>query len=241
MDFTREPVVETVITPKEGYKLLIRSSHGENREEYRVDAVEVIAFGHSYFFRSLEKPKAFLLPLAEYEVLETKEARPILKNPSIDKPIKIGAKSRAAAGTADAEEGKKKHPRKRREKKVVDKEKEESIKASNEPFLEEGQERPSQKRTLLPPPTSLISEQISRYKDYLKKQEVLSDPALGPAEGADVSFREEKIESLPGDESLVGQQPLDFPLAREEIPSFEEEQPSFLEKEEKIVKIKKQD
>ena len=59
VDFTREPIVETVITPKEGCKLVVRSSKSSGQEEYFVDAVEVVSFGTSFFFRSLERPKSF--------------------------------------------------------------------------------------------------------------------------------------------------------------------------------------
>ena len=37
MHFTREPIIETVITPKEGSKLLIRNSKGGGKEDYFVD------------------------------------------------------------------------------------------------------------------------------------------------------------------------------------------------------------
>lgn len=89
MDFTREPIVETVITPKEGYKLVVRSSKSTGQEEYFVDAVEVVSFGHSLFFRSIEKPKCFLVPVSDYEVLEVREARMVLKNVGVDQSIKI--------------------------------------------------------------------------------------------------------------------------------------------------------
>ncbi len=90
MDFTREPVIETVITPKEGCKLVVRSSKSPTQEEYFVDAVEMISFGHSHFFRSLERPKAFLVPASDYEILEVREARMVLKNVGLDRSIKIG-------------------------------------------------------------------------------------------------------------------------------------------------------
>ena len=91
VNFTREPIVETVITPKEGFKLTIRNSRGSDLEEFSVDAVEVISFGNSYFFRNREKPKAFILPLSEYEVLETREnADDIKKIHKSKKTIKIG-------------------------------------------------------------------------------------------------------------------------------------------------------
>lgn len=90
MDFTREPIIETIITPKEGYKLVIRSSKSAGQEEYFVDAIEIVAFGHGLFFRSVEKPKAFLVPVSDYEVLEVREARMVLKNAGLDRSIKIG-------------------------------------------------------------------------------------------------------------------------------------------------------
>lgn len=90
MDFTREPIIETVITPKEGCKLVVRSSKSAGQEEYFVDAVEVVSFGNALFFRSIERPKAFLAPASDYEVLEVREARMVLKNVGLDRTIKIG-------------------------------------------------------------------------------------------------------------------------------------------------------
>ncbi|PIS02581.1 MAG: hypothetical protein COT85_04675 [Chlamydiae bacterium CG10_big_fil_rev_8_21_14_0_10_42_34] len=90
MNFTREPIIETVITPREGCKLVIRSSKGNGQEDYFVDAVEVVSFGHSFFFRSQERPKSFLVPVSDYEILELKETRMVLKNVSSDRSIKIG-------------------------------------------------------------------------------------------------------------------------------------------------------
>lgn len=91
MHFTRDPIIETIISPKDGFKLSVRSSRSSStQEEYIVNALEVVSFGTALFFRSLENPKAFLLPISDYEVLEVKEARMVLKNVSLEKPIKIG-------------------------------------------------------------------------------------------------------------------------------------------------------
>lgn len=90
MDFTREPIIETVITPKEGCKLVVRSSKSTGQEEYFVDALEVVSFGNAMFLRSLERPKSFLVPASDYEVLEVREARMVLKNVGIERTIKIG-------------------------------------------------------------------------------------------------------------------------------------------------------
>lgn len=90
VDFTREPIIETIITPKEGHKLVIRSSTSTGQEEYFVDAAEIVTFGNAQFFRSLERPKAFLVPVSDYEILEVREARMVLKNAGLDRSIKIG-------------------------------------------------------------------------------------------------------------------------------------------------------
>jgi hypothetical protein len=90
VNFTREPIIETVITPREGCKLVVRNSKGNGQEDYFVDAIEVVSFGHSFFFRSQERPKSFLVPVSDYEILELKETRMVLKNVSSDRSIKIG-------------------------------------------------------------------------------------------------------------------------------------------------------
>ncbi len=90
MNFTREPIIETVVTPREGCKLVVRSSKGNGQEDYFVDAVEVVSFGHSLFFRSLEKPKSFLVPVSDYEVLELRETRMVLKHVPSERSVKIG-------------------------------------------------------------------------------------------------------------------------------------------------------
>ena len=90
MNFTREPIIETVITPRDGCTLVVRSSKGNQQEEYFVEAVEVVSFGNSHFYRSQERVKSFLVPVSDYEVLELKEARMVLKNVATDRSIKIG-------------------------------------------------------------------------------------------------------------------------------------------------------
>jgi len=90
VDFTREPIIETVITPKEGCKLVVRSSKSGGQEEYFVDSLEVVSFGRTQFLRSTERPKAFLVPASDYEILEVREARMVLKNVGLDRSIKIG-------------------------------------------------------------------------------------------------------------------------------------------------------
>ena len=196
MDFTREPLVETVITPKEGFKLIIRSSSAKALEEYAVGAVEVVSFGNCYFFRSLEKPKAFLLPMTEYEVVESRETRTVLKKPQIEKSIKIGG-GRKETPKKDEEdssqEGAKKREKKRSRKRRPKDEKAEAPKSEGAPEEKKSdgvrEEAPPPRRTLLPPPTSLISDQIDRYKSYLVEQ-----GALLPEE---IEEPVEKVEEIP--------------------------------------------
>lgn len=113
MNFTREPIIETVITPREGHKLVVRSSKGNGQEDYYVDAVEVVSFGHSFFFRSLEKPKSFLVPVSDYEILELRETRMVLKNVPAERSIKIG-------GGREAPPPRHQHAREQREPQPVE-------------------------------------------------------------------------------------------------------------------------
>jgi hypothetical protein len=117
VDFTREPIIETIITPKEGSKLVVRSSKGVVQDEYFCDAVQVVSYGNAFFFRSIERPKAFLVPVTDYEILEVREARMVLKNVGVERTIKIGGGREAGARssreqpaekqTADADESRK--------------------------------------------------------------------------------------------------------------------------------------
>ena len=205
MDFTREPVVETIITPKEGFKLVVRSSKSSAQEEYFVDAVEVVSFGNSLFFRSLERPKSFLVPVTDYEILEVREARMVLKNVGLERSIKIGGgreqkparehpPERAAPveeplqepaqvaegasdGRLDKRRDKRRHSRRRRGRDEVlregaDETAQEDAKidqadpaASRELSQAESSPTPSILSSILPPPPTLISESIARYKD----------------------------------------------------------------------------
>lgn len=99
MDFTREPIIETVITSREGCALVVRSSKGSGQEEFFVDALEVVIFGNAIFFRSRERPKAFLVPATDYEVLEVRETRLVLKNVGLDRSIKIAGGREASLRT----------------------------------------------------------------------------------------------------------------------------------------------
>jgi hypothetical protein len=205
VDFTREPIIETVITPKDGCKLVVRSSKSNGQEEHFVDALEVVSFGHSFFFRSLERPKTFLVPATDYEVLEVREARMVLKNVGIDRSIKIGGgrdaqmrtpkepqqeknevfvaeEKRAAieeepanlSSTEKSQEGRgdKKRERRRNYRRRRGRDGTEEGQ-EGEVAVEKGEESKPVMTTsiltsLLPPPPTLISETIARYKENFK-------------------------------------------------------------------------
>lgn len=224
MNFTREPIIETIISPKEGCKLLVRNSKGENFEEYYVDAVEVVSFGRAFFFRSLERPKSFLVPVSDYEILEVKEARVALKNASHEKNIKIGGGREASLRPAqrepreapseevpaaassedmaletavdsrmDRKRDRRRHRRRRgghedREEKPHDHQRETE-------GSEEESKGPSLFSSLIPPPPTLISETLSRYREKELKEEKESEPSESPPEPR------EKEEENPGADS----------------------------------------
>jgi hypothetical protein len=187
VNFTREPIIETVITPREGCKLVVRNSKGVG-EEYFVDAIEVVSFGRSFFFRSLERPKSFLVPVSDYEVLELKEIRMALKNASAERSIKIGGgretpvraqprEEEAAEGSIPMQERKRgRRGRRRRgggggsmemrhEANLPEGERPPE-QAAPEGAVEKGAEEvaPSFISKLFPPPPTLIKETLSRYK-----------------------------------------------------------------------------
>ena len=169
MNFTREPILETIITPKEGYKIVLRNSKLQTEEEYSVDAVEIVSFGSAIFYRSLERPKPFLLPTTDYEVCETKDVRMVLKTEPVEKNIKIGGGKKPVpvpppVPQEDAQSRKRRTRRRRMpdevdaETKVVQPPKEKEASAPAAPA--------QPPRQMLPPPSSLISDHLSRYKNY---------------------------------------------------------------------------
>jgi len=193
VNFTREPIIETIITPREGFKLVVRSSKGESAEEYSVEAIEVVSFGHSFFFRCLERPKSFIVPVGDYEVIEVKETRVVLKTPVMEKSIKIGGgregsikapkevepqaegpkKAATAAGEPrpDKKREKRRHRRRRggqeEGKEAQEAPKPEAVSPSESPAGEVADETKSSSSLfskLFPPPPGLISETYAKKR-----------------------------------------------------------------------------
>ncbi len=216
MHFTREPIIESVITPREGCRITLRNSKNNSQEEYIVEAVEVVSFGNALFFRSLEKPKAFLLPVNDYEIVETKETRVILKSISLEKSIKIGGgregpvratkeqpterEEEENPSRTELAEGKVDKRRNRRRRRRSSDERQE-LKEWTEKKEEETQETAGTTAAfegggalheetfppvsspmltaLIPPPSTLISETIARYKDATYVEGALLSKSLG--------------------------------------------------------------
>jgi hypothetical protein len=254
VNFTREPIIETIITPKEGYKLVIRNTKGGGQEEHYVDAVEVVSFGHSFFFRSLERPKPFLVPVSDYEVVEVKETRVVLKNAGIERAIKIGGGRDASVRPAreyvpekynepthaemeqptteepaleptmeqrsDKKRDRRRHRRRRGgEDRYENREWAEKGRTSDDQHKEtsstqaasgdqgggahdEAQVSSSTFSTLFPPPTTLISETIGRYKDMaFSEGNILPKPLeAAPEEKEEEDANEKKPEHKKDDD-----------------------------------------
>ncbi|MCH9625805.1 MAG: hypothetical protein S4CHLAM123_09850 [Chlamydiales bacterium] len=216
MNFTREPIVETVITPKDGFKLVIRNSKSGGQEEFFVDAVEVISFGSTSFFRSLEKPKSFLVPVNDYEILETREVRISLKTTGSERGIKIGGGREAplkapkeptliqeveTQAIVDQKVDKRKERRRYRKKRTTS-EDEGQATESQESSDESQGERSSlipPPSTLIPPPSTLISDTIERYKQGVdepeKRETILAPPPLVKKE--EIALEPNKDDELP--------------------------------------------
>lgn len=251
MDFTREPIIETIITPKTGCKLVVRSSKSAGQEEYFVDSVEVVAFGNALFFRSIERPKAFLVPVSDYEVIEVREARLVLKNVGIDRTIKIGggrepkpsrepiqelaapppelesppegaaermdSTDQRQGGRVEKRKEKRRHSRRRRGRDEAPEENLQEVKGPapiGESLPEElvtgavknsgelSQQVVPPFSALLPPPPTLISDTIARYRENFKdaffvRGEESSEALISPEqEGMSESRSEELLEAL---------------------------------------------
>ncbi len=235
MHFTREPIIESVIAAKEGYKLVVRNSKAPHHEEFLVDAVEIVSFGGAMFFRCMEKPRIFLAPASDYEIVEARETRTPLKAVPQERVIKIAggkesgpreqkarvheeapvAEERAEAEVQDGSEASGDRRKRRRRRRGRGERDEESTGVSEEKgdgsHLEVSELQavaqslaeptaetaaPAKAETtpsLLPPPSVLISETLSRYREGKapKREEA---PSAGEQVGFFAETTEESFE-----------------------------------------------
>lgn len=300
MDFTREPIIESVITPKEGCTLAVRSSKGTGQEEYFVDAVEVVTFGNALFFRSLERPKNFLLPVSDYEILEVRETRLVLKNVGLDRSIKIAGGREASLrtvgrGTQEKTEAPvqiaaeaavqaapkvqnpeevevkgdvkldKKRDRRRnyKRKKGRDEQLEEEgtkqqegAAASEKPSIEsDNHAEPSKESlvgvalpvvfsSLLPPPSTLISETIARYKDnalfrgafFTKDETAVESSHAVAAENLEIDHPQLE---LPHEEDAIELPSISLDLPAYTPPEMSEEEQERIYQERRGLRLKR--
>ena len=132
MNFTREPIIETIISAKEGYKLKIKNTRNSPDSEYLVDAVQVVSFGSTFFYRSCESAVFFLLPTQEFEIVQVRQSKILLKVP-VERSIKIaGGNSNSTVDNNDKTKDKKKNKKNIKEDKVEEiKEASKKTKATN--------------------------------------------------------------------------------------------------------------
>lgn len=204
MNFTREPIIETIITPREGCRLMIRSTKQGSEDEFSVDAVEIVSFGQALFYRSLEKPRPFLVPVGDYEVIEAKESRVVLKNAQYEKTIKIGG-GREGSFRKEEEESqvlpvaledevaeesepqqpqggdrkqRDRHRRRRRRSHEERDEMKQRVEENAKPEASRGEpSAPPSFSHLIPPPTTLISETIHKYKEQQSQEPPVPEAA----------------------------------------------------------------
>ncbi len=217
MDFTREPIIETVVSAREGCKLAIRNSKGVSQEEYFVEAIEVVSFGNALFYRSLERPKSFLVPVTDYEVVELRETRVVLKTAGTK--AKTGATAPKAEKQAPAEKPEK--PEKKRErrksrrrpkgesdeaKESTPEEKSSPTAPVNEEAKPETVPAPEVSKKVAPaiteappalkvaPPTALISDTLQKYKeDELYRGAFFTRDEASKEEGSAEPAKEESL------------------------------------------------
>ena len=157
MHFTRDPIVETVLTARDGYKFNL--THMSNGKEYSTTVVQIVSIGNVVCYCSVDQVDSFLLPLAEYQLVEVKEAKLPLKMPS--------------EKTSDS--GRFNKPSRKRRKKPYKAEKEES------PQQPQKKDDENQKFSakMIPPPSNLVvdvlKERLSTIGDnieMLKKEPI---------------------------------------------------------------------
>ena len=212
MNFTREPIIETILSPKDGYKLCIKNSKIADSEELFVDAIEVVSFGNAFFFRGQERPKPFFVPVSDYQVFEVKETRVVLKNATHERNIKIGGGREAPkpakepslakpeeeakeAVTVDGKPEKKRERRRNRRRKVTDDKKDspdsENLEDGASADLEEGSE-PSKGKSSEGIITSAMftsllpppSKLISEQLEHIREQAAAAEAKTRKAEEA---------------------------------------------------------
>ena len=225
-----------------------------------MDAVEIVTFGKAQFFRSLERPKPFLLPITDYEVVEVREPRMVLKNVGVDRSVKIGQDKKSQPKVQQRQpepevvteekqpedkKRQKRSDRRRRGGKTSDQEpievpttlvsEEEALKAMATPS-------PSALSALLAPPTTLISETLTRYRRdeafkqaFYEKEEDEGPVSIPESVPTDEEFDEGDHILFRGHEPVSDFKPFESP-EEEQQPFLKEKShlPPFVDSEDQI-------
>ncbi|NGX56876.1 MAG: hypothetical protein K1060chlam5_01125 [Candidatus Anoxychlamydiales bacterium] len=218
MNYTREPIIETVISPKEGCKLAVRNTKNMG-EEYFVDAIEIVSFSNAVFYRSKERPKEFLVPVSDFEVIEVKETKMVLKNVSIDRSIKIASSS---APTKEEETKSRRRKIIRKPNKNIEPPKnqiKEMVKGGEQD--EETKVSSSTIRKIFPPPKTLIKEKLNHYKGNEQVEKHISQEIVSSKEEKKIEKKEIEENVIDLEREKIKKELID--KISEEIKSSEEE------------------
>lgn len=218
MHFTREPIVESVLSARDGYKLVLKNSKLASTTDISAEVIEIVSFTGTLFYRSQDRSKNFLLPASDFEISEVKDARLVLKNISLEKSSKLQNFQRETTTVEpdfDDEESKaednatqvdqevsnqqasgqntrleRRRERRRNRRRRHSEERQSDDKKDAAVAEVSTQEEPLEKVTteemshanviptlnLIPPPTTLISQTLARYKE--KPQEAEQNPTI---------------------------------------------------------------
>jgi hypothetical protein len=204
--FTREPIIESILSARDGFKLVLKNSKTSNSAEISAEVIEIVSFSGSVFYRSQDRSKNFLVPAADFEIAEVKDARLVLKNISLDKSNKMQnpPKEQALQVTEDEEISesnpetdldselpkagaspsqanrleRRRERRRNRRRRHTDEKKDNATDSTSE---ENGAESLDKEESsgpmviptlnLIPPPTTLISQTLARYKEKYPQME----------------------------------------------------------------------
>lgn len=201
MLFTRQPIVETIITPKEGFQLQLKSSSNSTTERYSADVLELVIYGFTPFYRSLEGPRPFLVPAGQFEVEQVRESRVLLKHAAYERKagrelaprenkkhlaasrerpnISREEKTEEANNTNDSWE-RRKHSRKRVNSQVASEPSASSSKSSTKSSGRNKEQTPSDtedyeafRYDLVPPPETFVSESMENLQKNREKSQKL--------------------------------------------------------------------
>lgn len=178
MYFTREPIIQTIISAREGYTICVRSLATE--EDIAVEVVELVTFDNLGFYRFTEKGNSYLFPIKSYLLVEQRIQGMVLKSSGRkEKEIKIGKGKEEEPSQKEDKKKRKKNKLLRAKETLETKTEIIEDPVANKPGVdsqkssEEKKEKVSS-RFLIPPPEGLISESL--HKAAMKRNE----PTLAP-------------------------------------------------------------